>query len=67
MFSAPQSPTLLTVFHPHDVAAALALQGAWRVVLDSTVADAGQAQRATVVQAVFEVPSRAVVVLQSVA
>lgn len=67
VFSAPQSPALLAVFHPHEVSAALALQGAWRVVLDSTAADAGRAQRDTVVHEVFEVPARAVVVLQSVA
>jgi isoamylase len=67
VFSAPQSAALLAVFHPHEEPAALALQGTWRVLLDSTAADAGEAQRDTVCQEVFEVPARAVVVLQSVA
>ncbi len=62
-FTAPGEPTVLVVFHPHAQPAELALQGRWRVVLDSSLDDAGQARSAQVVDGGLPVCGRSVLVL----
>jgi glycogen operon protein len=66
LFSAPQSPSLMAVFHPHEEPAFLQLDGAWRVVLNSTSPDAGLSAGAMTVTGALDLPARAVLVLQSV-
>ncbi len=66
LFTAPNAPSIMAVFHPHEHAAELVLEGHWCVVLDSTRSDAGAGLAQQPAGPRLAVPARSVLVLQAV-
>ena len=80
VYTAPSSPALMVVFHPHAHEAPLKLEGAWRRVLDSTEDDGSAgvmttplvcpessppSQLSSVLSGTVTLPARSVWVLQA--